>query len=628
MQSKAHTKKILEVQFLRAIAVLFVVFFHLFPNNFIGGYIGVDIFLFLSGFLMMKVLDEKKQSIKIFYLTRIKRIFPTLAFIVIISCFLSIFIFLKDIQYNFIYQAISSIFFYSNFFFWISTQNYFGIESFYQPLLHTWSLSLEFQFYLLIPFIYLVIKKYHKNHIIFLIFLIFVSTFLSHDFIGRSQSFYLLPYRLNEFLIGSLFFFLKRRSLSKNICDIIFFFILLLIIYLGFTYNQNNFPGLKAFFVSLLVFIFLYFNNYRYAFAIINNRFMQHLGKISYSLFLLHWPLIVFFNYFIIRELSVYDKFILFILIIFLSNLLYYFVEDKFAQLDLSHAIRKIRLIFLSLIFILCCSFILIKSDIIYELRLNPEKINLLKDIKNDDPYLLGFKKNHGFEFVDHKKRTILIFGDSHAHDIHFSLRLINDDYNYLFVSNNLDCSKILSKNLNIHWFDKLTNLFFNKKIVSQYLFDDCSSQYNKLDKVFLDYKIDKILISMKWNNSEIDNVDYIISYFADKISLNNVILFSRRLEIPDPNRAILFLDNNFSVLNTFFNNNKIQYLDINQHLMKKISNLTLQVINIDKYILQSDGNFTFFDEKLKKPHYVDSSHFSITGGKSYVQRFYNDHLK
>ena len=92
MRSKAHTRKILEIQFLRAIAVLFVVFFHLFPNNFIGGYIGVDIFLVLSGFLMMKVLDEKKQSIKVFYLTRIKRIFPTLAFIVIVCCFLSIFI--------------------------------------------------------------------------------------------------------------------------------------------------------------------------------------------------------------------------------------------------------------------------------------------------------------------------------------------------------------------------------------------------------------------------------------------------------------------------------------------------------------------------------------------------------
>ena len=628
MRSKAHTRKILEIQFLRAIAVLFVVFFHLFPNNFIGGYIGVDIFLVLSGFLMMKVLDEKKQSIKVFYLTRIKRIFPTLAFIVIVCCFLSIFIFLKDIQYNFIYQSISSIFFYSNFFFWISAQNYFGIQSFYQPLLHTWSLSLEFQFYLLIPFIYLVIKKYQKNHIIFLLFLIFVSTLLSYDFIGRSQSFYLLPYRLNEFLIGSLFFFLKKRSLSKNICDVIFFLSLLLLIYLGFAYNQNNFPGLKAFFVSLLVFILLYFNNYKYAFILINNRFMQHLGKISFSLFLLHWPLIVFSNYFIIRELSNYEKFILFLLIIFLSNLLYYFVEDKFAKLDLSHAIYKIRLIFLSLIFILGCTFILIKSDIIYEARLGPEKINLLKEIKNDDPNLLGFKKKHGFEFVDHKKKNILIFGDSHAHDIHSLLRLINNDYNYLFVSNNLDCSKILSKNLNIHWFDKLTNFFLNKKIFSQYLFDDCSSQYNKLNKVFLDYKIDRVLISMKWNNSEIDNIDYIISYFGSKISLDSVMIFSRRLEIPDPNRAILFLDNNLSALNIFFNKNKILHLDINKYLIKKISNLNLKFINIDNYILESKENFTFFDEKLKKPYYVDTSHFSITGGKYYMKRFYNDHLK
>lgn len=627
MQSKYHAKKISEIQFLRAIAVLFVVFFHLFPNNFIGGYIGVDIFLVLSGFLMMKVLVEKKQSIKVFYLMRIKRIFPTLAFIVIVCSFISLFIFLKDIQYNFIYQAISSIFFYSNFFFWISTQNYFGIQSFYQPLLHTWSLSLEFQFYLLIPFIYVLIKKYHKNYIIILLFLIFVSTFLSYDFIGRSQSFYLLPYRLNEFLIGSLLFFLKRSTSKNFFCDIIFYLILVLIVYLGFTYNQNNFPGLKSFLVSLLVFIFLYFNNYRYAFALINNRLMQHLGKISYSLFLLHWPLIVFVNYFVIRELSIYEKFFLFILIIFLSNLLYNFVEYKFAKLNLSLAIRKIKLIFLSLIFILGCSFIIIKSDIVYEARLSTEKINLLKDIKNDDPYLLGLKKNHGFEYNDPKKKNILIFGDSHAHDIHFSLRLINNDYNYLFVSNNLDCSKILSKSLNIHWFDKLMNFFFDKKIVSQYLFDECNSQYYKLDKVFFDYKIEKILISMKWNNSEIDNIDYIISYFAHKIPFENIIISSRRLEIPDPNRAILFLDNNLSTLNSFFNNNKIQYFDINQYLMKKIYKLNLQFINIDKYILQSDGNFVFFDEKLKKPYYVDSSHFSITGGKFFIQRLYRDHI-
>ena len=424
-----------------------------------------------------------------------------------------------------------------------------------------------------------------------------------------------------------MLFFFKKRSLSKIICDIVFYFILFLFIYLGFAYNHNNFPGLKAIFVSFLVFIFLYFNNYRYAFALINNRFIQHLGKISYSLFLLHWPLIVFLNYFIIRELTIYEKFILFILIIFLSNLLYYFVEDKFVKLNLSHTIQKIKKIFLSLIFILGCSYILVASDIIYKARLSPEKINILEDIKNDDPWLLGLQKDHGFEFIESKKNNILIFGDSHAHDIHSSLRLINNDYNYLFVSNNLDCSKILSENLNIHWFEKLTNFFFNKKIVSQFLYDDCSTQYDKLDKVFLAYKIDKVLISMKWNNSEIDNVDYIINYFGGKIALENVIIFSRRLEIPDPKRAILFLDDNLSVLNIFFNNNKIQYFNINQYLMQKISNLTLQFINIDKYILQSDDNFIFYDEKLKKPHYRDSSHFSVTGGKSYITRFYNDHL-
>jgi peptidoglycan/LPS O-acetylase OafA/YrhL len=186
-------RKIYEIQFLRAVATLFVVFFHLFPDKFSGGYIGVDIFFVISGYLMMKIMNEKNQSIIIFYLSRLKRIIPTLTIVIILVCILSVFFFLENISNSTLLSAFSSIFFYSNFFFWITTQNYFAIKDSYLPLSHTWSLSLEFQFYLIVPFIFKFIKKFNRIAIPILLIIIFLSVLFSYNFLGRTQSFYLLP---------------------------------------------------------------------------------------------------------------------------------------------------------------------------------------------------------------------------------------------------------------------------------------------------------------------------------------------------------------------------------------------------------------------------------------------------
>jgi hypothetical protein len=159
-----------------------------------------------------------------------------------------------------------------------------------------------------------------------------------------------------------------------------------------------------------------------------------------------------------------------------------------------------------------------------------------------------------------------------------------------LYVSNNLNCSEILSQKLNVHWFEKITHLLFEKKITSQYLFQDCRSQYEKINQIISNYKIDKIFVSMKWSNSEINNIDFILNYFLKKNLLDKVSVFSRRLEVLDPERVILNLKSDSSLLNNFFNNNIIFYFNINNNLKNKLKNYSLELIDIDQLTNDSDS--------------------------------------
>jgi hypothetical protein len=437
----------------------------------------------------------------------------------------------------------------------------------------------------------------------------------------------MLPYRLNEFLLGSLLYYFRRFNFSNFFCDIIFFISIILLIYLALVYDQKNFPGIKGFFVCLLIFTVLYFNNFQYALILIKNRFIQHIGNISYSLFLLHWPLIVFANYIKIAELTNLEKTFLLLIIFLFSNILYYYIENIFIKKSLKDSINKIKLLYLYSIILVFISIILVKDNVIWNLRLNPKKVELLKMLKKDNPNLLGLKNDDGFKDINNVKKNILIFGDSHAADIHFSLKLIDNRFNYLYVSNNLGCAEMLSKKLTIHWFEKFANLLFGKRVVSKYLFEDCLSKYKKLDILFSKYEIDKVFLSMRWNNSEVHNVDFIVNYFQNRGLFNSIYIFSRRLEIKDPERVILFGDNELLSLNTFIDKNKILFEDINKNLINKAKNLTVKFVDINKYILGTDGTFEFLNKKSNNVYYIDYSHFSLNGGKLYLKKFYDNYL-
>ncbi|APD86963.1 hypothetical protein BM527_13195 [Alteromonas sp. Mex14] len=292
---------------LRAIAVLMVLVFHLEPNYLSGGYIGVDVFFTISGFLITQILIEKKDLPYFqFLLARARRLVPAMALVITVIALLGIFFIALPTEINTLSKSIITASGYlSNVFFFL-TANYFDSTKDNNMLLHTWSLSAEWQFYLLYPFI---IYLFARGRFAFLclsllsvITLMAAQFYLSHD---SDAVFYLTPFRAFEFSLGGLVFIMLNKNLlnlymgkSKFLANLVVIFSIVTLLSLSLTYNKNTlFPGVSALWVSLTTCLILAMGLSRTAqlgaLKIIDNQFMKYIGKISYSLYLWHWPLII-----------------------------------------------------------------------------------------------------------------------------------------------------------------------------------------------------------------------------------------------------------------------------------------------------------------------------------------------
>ncbi len=215
-----------EIDGLRAVAVFSVIFYHssvlIFEKKFLpGGFIGVDIFFVISGYLITKLISNeykntKKFSFLNFYSRRIRRILPALLF-VIIATFPFIYsktppIFIID----YLKSIISINLFVSNIFFWKLGFGYDQLQNVqFQPFLHAWTLSLEEQFYLIFPIIYFFIFKKFNKYLLIVIAIGFLLSLLLSDYASYAHSainFYVLPTRAWEFLAGSIIFLLEPKK--------------------------------------------------------------------------------------------------------------------------------------------------------------------------------------------------------------------------------------------------------------------------------------------------------------------------------------------------------------------------------------------------------------------------------
>ena len=184
-----------DIDGLRAIACLAVVLFHAFPSRLQGGFIGVDIFFVISGFLISSIIyrnlfnKENPGSLNIvdFYIRRIKRIFPALITILIFCFILGYFILLQS-EFNLLAKhTFGGSTYVSNFLLYFESGNYFDTDSRTKPLLHLWSLGVEEQFYLIFPFILYFIYRLNLNFLLTLVIFSAISFSLNVNFIHHNM---------------------------------------------------------------------------------------------------------------------------------------------------------------------------------------------------------------------------------------------------------------------------------------------------------------------------------------------------------------------------------------------------------------------------------------------------------
>lgn len=348
----AKQKKIIpyrpDIDGLRAIAVLAVIFYHLNVPFISGGFVGVDIFFVISGYLISSIIysEIKSQSfsLKGFYIRRIRRIFPVLFFIIFVTTIAGSFI-LPQLQLNEFYASILSVaWFTSNIFFWLHN-DYFSVAAELKPLLHTWSLSVEEQFYVFFPLLMVVVSKHRYKIMLTILMFLLISSFalslyLSDDFV--SANFYLAPGRAWEFLAGTLLAInilpdIKHKIIRQFVAMLGFGMIVFSVYILD---RQSVFPGANALYpvfgTALLIYAGIEKNTTKQSLsqplilAMLSTSVLRYIGLISYSLYLWHWPVIALIKNQISGELDSSVKLSVFIVVFILSVLSYQFIERPF----------------------------------------------------------------------------------------------------------------------------------------------------------------------------------------------------------------------------------------------------------------------------------------------------------
>lgn len=292
-----------DIDGLRAVAVFLVVVYHAFPSHLTGGFIGVDVFFVISGFLITSIISKEIKNGKFtvigFYKRRIDRIFPSLIIVMMFVFVFGWFVLLPDeYKQSGKMLAASSVFMTNIVLF--RDVGYFDISSNLKPLLHLWSLGIEEQFYLAFPLILLIIKK-TKSSVIFVLSILIVFSFLPNLYTNSpDRAFYLPQYRMWELLSGSILALSihKITYFNKWIRNTLSFIGLILILAPSFVFtNDMVFPGWIITIPILGSILIIGFgknsiiNNY-----ILSSKIFVFMGLISFPLYLWHWPLFSFAN--------------------------------------------------------------------------------------------------------------------------------------------------------------------------------------------------------------------------------------------------------------------------------------------------------------------------------------------
>ena len=448
-----------DIDGLRAVAVLSVVAYHVMPWIVPGGFVGVDVFFVISGYLITHILwgQLKKGTFSFgdFYAKRIRRLFPALFAVILVSSVIEFAFGLPQEIHEFGISAISAVFYLSNHYF-LSQDSYFAEELENNPLLHTWSLSVEEQFYILFPALLVWLFRGGKGRATLLMCVLFAGSLLLSEMLltyNGAAAFYITPSRFWQFLAGALLALNPMKNAVPRLAvDVIGWFGLVLLGYSFFQYSGiTPFPGINALVPTLGTLFLLYAGQHERlwitrSLSVWPARF---LGKISYSLYLWHWPLIVFYKLELSPDPPAQERYMLIAVSILLAYLSWRFVEEPFRSISIE---RKRTWIYagggIATLLLASIGIYFILTDGIKD-RYSDQQLSYIEYLSYDadshfrtDRCFLTQDAQSARLFdesecinIDAGRPNVLIVGDSHAAQYHSALVQQLPDYSFSQVN-------------------------------------------------------------------------------------------------------------------------------------------------------------------------------------------------
>jgi len=638
-----------EIDGLRAIAVAAVILYHaqisiLGHQPFKGGFIGVDIFFVISGYLITSIILKElittgSFSFKHFYERRIRRILPALVSVMLVSLPFAWIYFLPSSFEDFSKSILYSLGFSSNFYFWYSGQEYGDGSGLLKPFLHTWSLSVEEQYYILFPIVLLVTFKYFRKYLIHILILGFIISLGLAEWTSRnypSISFYILHTRMWELIAGSIMAYFEiskgHRSQNKGLNLILPFIGLILIGHSFLFFNDKMFhPSFYTLSPIVGVCLIIWFSNKDEIITkILSTKIFVSVGLISYSLYLWHYPIFAYARQINFIEGNLFKQFILAAIILIFSILSYSFIEKPARdKKNIFKIVISIIIFFVFLLIILNIN--IIKNDG-YKNRLDMNIKNYEIDKKSYRLNNLNFEINYNYDMYDDRK-NILIVGNSHAEDI---LKILTKTYLTDRIYFNLPSTKIkkIDNNFQISYLHKF--LTEKKAIIDSYkkVIEIKGDFYNHLKKQY--DSADLIILSSKYKNSDLNILDDLIKIL--KKDNKKIIVFDTALNqktIGDMNRLDFWVYKNqkFPQENILKKIEEDMFLDL---MNKKELNDKIELIAKKNNVFLVKRKKLFCDLKKKRcpsitqegyKIYWDSEHITDKGAEFFARIIEKDQI-
>lgn len=638
-----------EIQALRGISIILVFLFHLNQEIFSYGYLGVDIFFVISGFIITKIINQNllinKFSLKFFYTSRFLRLVPSLLVMVfLVSLFILATYQIHSDPNILINTGLSSLVGLSNFYLIFIENDYFN--SFDENIFeHMWSLSVEFQFYLIYPLFLIILSRVLKNknnfytHVYLLILIIYI---LSNVFF-RFEYFYHTGSRIGELVIGCLTYFIYQKKSGKSFYILLITLIFILIYFI----NQNIFYLIMSvcFFTSYII-----LNMTRIIFLkkVLGNKFLLIFGDASYSLYLWHLPVIFFTNIFF----NGLDYYFLSISISFiLSYLSFEFVEKPFRRSLKIKKFTLIKIFTLKKISTVCLTivvlFIYIDQTNSRNKLLQKQQI-LYKNISNKIGLFnipkISNTKNHtcheNYKKINFKPKCfkrennnnlIYFFGDSSMLDFFYSFENLDIDMDKLFSSYNNSS----------FWKPTLNSYSKGSDEVTGRLSQNLDLLEKNYDQIFLilsfnhKFNYDVVNKSAQYYNQQENTYIEMIKILPKNVKL--IFIKDTPQFKYSAQNCFIIQQTNFKLLDNTKNNIKCDHyrdsvLKKMTHVNKMFYNLKknydLKIINLDKYFCENEKCSFYKDinsEKFAKKY--DGHHYSVKTSED-ISYIFNKKLK